>query len=81
MIRAQPHRYVGITEPVSNRPQHTHRYFTFASFNNGYRDMIRGVTGPDIPLPGGGHYHQFRGVTNVEGITPHRHRYSGRTSS
>lgn len=75
------HRFIGITEPVLNTSQHTHRYFAFTSFNDGHRHMIRGVTGPAIPLSEGGHYHKFEGVTNIEGITPHRHRYSGRTSS
>ncbi|WP_439644833.1 hypothetical protein [Caldalkalibacillus mannanilyticus] len=41
---------------------------------------MRGVTGPVIFLPGGGHYHEFSGVTSVDGAIPHRHKYSGHTS-
>ncbi|MDQ0214401.1 hypothetical protein J2S13_000797 [Oikeobacillus pervagus] len=74
------HRYAGTTEPAPSGVQHTHRYFTFTSFNDGHRHQVKGVTGPAIPLPGGNHYHEFRGVTTIQGRTPHRHRYNGRTS-
>ena len=37
-------------------------------------------TGPAIPLPNGGHYHESSGFTTVNGTNPHRHSYSGRTS-
>jgi hypothetical protein len=74
------HRYAGTTEPARSGVQHTHRYMTITSFDARHRHRIRGVTGPAISLPGGGHYHEFRGVTSVDGETPHSHRYSGRTS-
>lgn len=74
------HRYAGTTEPAPSGVQHTHRFFTFTSVDDRHRHEIRGVTGPAIPLSNGGHYHQFRGVTTVNGSNPHRHRYSGRTS-
>jgi hypothetical protein len=74
------HRYAGTTEQAPSGVPHTHRYFTFTSFDDGHRHEIRGVTGPAIPLPGGGHYHEFSGVTTVGGATPHRHSYKGRTS-
>lgn len=74
------HRYAGTTEPAPSGVQHTHRYFTFTSIDERHRHQIRGITGPAIPLPNGGHYHEFSGVTTVDGATPHRHRYSGRTS-
>jgi hypothetical protein len=74
------HQYVGMTEPAPSGVPHTHRYFTFTSFNDGHRHEIRGVTGPAIPLPGGGHYHEFSGVTTTSGRIPHLHRYSGKTS-
>lgn len=74
------HRYVGTTEPAPSGVQHTHRYFTFTSFDAEHRHVIRGTTGPAISLPEGGHYHEFSGVTTVDGEIPHRHRYSGRTS-
>jgi YmaF family len=52
------------------------------SVDDRHRHQIQGqgVTGPAIPLPNGGHYHEFNGVTTVEGVRPHRHFYSGRTS-
>ncbi|PLS18227.1 hypothetical protein CVD28_08035 [Bacillus sp. M6-12] len=74
------HRYAGRTEPAPTGVQHTHRYFTFTSINDGHRHQIRGVTGPAIPYQGGGHYHEFSGVTTVDGTAPHRHGYSGTTS-
>ncbi|MGM0878546.1 MAG: YmaF family protein [Bacillota bacterium] len=74
------HRYSGTTEPAPNGVQHTHKYLTFTSFNDGHKHQIRGVTGLAISLPGGGYYHKFNGATTVNGTTPHRHRYSGRTS-
>lgn len=74
------HRYAGRTEPAPSGVQHTHRYFTFTSVDDRHRHQIRGVTGPAVFLPGGGHYHEFRGTTTVDGPMPHRHRYSGRTS-
>jgi hypothetical protein len=74
------HRYAGTTKPAPSGIQHTHRYTTFTTFDAEHRHVIRGITGPAIPLPGGGHYHEFSGVTPVDGATPHRHRYEGRTS-
>ncbi|WP_394239367.1 YmaF family protein [Niallia oryzisoli] len=74
------HRYAGKTEPAPSGVQHTHRYFTFTSIDNQHHHQIQGVTGPAIPLPGGGHYHEFSGFTTVSGMRPHSHRYSGRTS-
>ena len=40
---------------------------TITSINDGHQHEIRGVTGPAIPLPEGGHYHKFHGVTTVNG--------------
>ncbi|MCL7748664.1 YmaF family protein [Halalkalibacter alkaliphilus] len=74
------HRYAGTTEPAPSGVQHTHRYFTFTSFDAEHKHMIKGVTGPAIFLPSGGHYHEFSGVTSIDGPTPHRHKYRGRTS-
>ncbi|MDM5330149.1 YmaF family protein [Neobacillus sp. CF12] len=74
------HRYAGTTEPAQTGVQHTHRYFTFTSVDNRHYHQIRGITGPAIPLPNGGHYHEFSGVTTVDGMNPHRHMYGGRTS-
>lgn len=74
------HKYAGTTEPAPSGIQHTHRYFTFTSVDDRHRHQIRGVTGPAIRLPNGGHYHEFSGFTTVDGVTPHRHSYGGRTS-
>ncbi|MFD2618104.1 YmaF family protein [Terrilactibacillus laevilacticus] len=74
------HHYAGTTEPAPTGVPHTHRYFTFTTVNDGHNHRISGVTGPAIPIPNGGHYHEFRGVTSVNGVHPHTHRYSGRTS-
>ncbi|WP_202077803.1 YmaF family protein [Caldalkalibacillus salinus] len=74
------HRYAGTTEPAPSGVQHTHRYFTFTSIDARHKHVIRGTTGPAIPLPNGGHYHEFSGMTSVNGETPHSHRYSGKTS-
>ncbi|WP_100404697.1 YmaF family protein [Bacillus solitudinis] len=74
------HRYAGTTEPAPSGVKHTHRYCTFTSFDAEHKHVIKGVTGPAIFLPGEGHYHEFSGVTSVDGQTPHKHRYCGRTS-
>ncbi|MFD2170991.1 YmaF family protein [Tumebacillus lipolyticus] len=75
------HRYAGTTDPAPNGVPHTHRYVTITSLDDGHTHTLRGITGPDIPLPTGGHYHLFQGVTTVNGRTPHKHSYSGRTST
>ncbi|WP_141603913.1 YmaF family protein [Terrilactibacillus laevilacticus] len=62
------------------RPVHVHQISGITSFDAGHNHRISGVTGPAIPIPNGGHYHEFRGVTSVNGVHPHTHRYSGRTS-
>lgn len=74
------HHYAGKTEPAPSGVPHTHSYFTFTSFDAGHKHTIRGVTGPAIRLPDGGHYHEFCGVTSVDGDIRHRHKYSGKTS-
>jgi hypothetical protein len=74
------HRYAGTTEPAPSGVPHTHAYFTVTSFNDGHEHVIRGMTGPAIPLPRGGHFHEFHGVTTVDGAHPHTHKYCGKTS-
>ncbi|WP_227935429.1 YmaF family protein [Alkalihalobacillus deserti] len=74
------HHYAGKTEPAPSGVQHTHNYFTFTSFDAGHKHVIRGVTGPAIHIPDRGHYHEFSGVTSVDGDISHTHRYSGKTS-
>ncbi|MCL6548958.1 MAG: YmaF family protein [Alicyclobacillus sp.] len=75
------HRYAGVTAPAPGGVQHTHTYEAETTLDDGHTHFIRGRTGPAIALPGGGHYHLFAGVTTVNGATPHRHSYSGRTGS
>lgn len=75
------HGYTGITEPAPSDAPRTHAYSTVTTFNDGHEHFIRGRTGPAIPLPGGGHYHYFEGVTTVNGRTPHSHAYNGRTGN
>ena len=74
------HHYAGTTEAAPSGVQHTHRYFTFTSVDDQHNHVINGVTGLAIFLPDGGHYHEFSGVTTVDGEDPHRHRYEGNTS-
>lgn len=74
------HRYAGMTEPAPSGAPHTHLYSTVTSFEDGHTHVIRGRTGGAIPVPGGGHYHVFEGMTTVNGLIPHTHTYSGRTS-
>jgi hypothetical protein len=52
-------KYAVKTEPAPSGIQHTHKYFTVTSFNDGHKHQIRGMTGPVIPFTGGGHYHNF----------------------
>ncbi|MDB5084076.1 MAG: hypothetical protein JWN30_962 [Bacilli bacterium] len=74
------HHYAGMTSPAPSRVQHTHHYSTVTTLNDGHTHFISGVTGPAIPVPSGGHIHLFEGVSTINGRTPHRHSYSGRTS-
>jgi hypothetical protein len=73
------HAYAGTTRPAPSGVPHTHVYFAVTSLDDGHEHGIRGQTGPAIPLPGGGHYHLFSGVTTVNGRVPHIHSYSGAT--
>ncbi|KIL37410.1 hypothetical protein SD71_01755 [Cohnella kolymensis] len=73
------HRYAGRTAPAPSGVPHIHAYAAVTTFNSGHLHYIRGVTGPAIPVPGGGHIHQFDGYTTVSGATPHRHHYGGET--
>ena len=74
------HLFAGVTKPAPNGIQHTHSYFVYTSIAGDHIHEIRGVTSPAIPLPNGGHYHEFEGTTTIDGLTPHSHRYSGRTT-
>ncbi|WP_420802076.1 YmaF family protein [Tumebacillus flagellatus] len=73
------HRDAGTTEPAPSGVPHTHRYATSTTFDDGHRHHLHGTTGPAIPLPGGGHYHFFEGVTTGNGRIPHTHHYRGKT--
>ncbi|CAM3809426.1 YmaF family protein [Alicyclobacillus pomorum] len=75
------HSYAGVSMPAPSGVPHTHAYSTITSLNDGHTHRISGRTGPAIPLPGGGHYHFFEGVTTVDGRIPHSHSYSGRTGN
>ncbi|GIO64752.1 MULTISPECIES: YmaF family protein [Paenibacillus] len=75
------HHYAGTTEPAPSGVPHVHRYHVETSFNDQHVHYIQGTTGPAIPLPGGGHYHDFAGYTTVNGRIPHSHRYGGRTGN
>ncbi len=74
------HGYEGTTEPAPSGVQHSHRFYTITTLDDGHRHEIIGVTGPAIPVQGGGHIHEFEGETTVDGMPPHEHSYSGRTS-
>lgn len=73
------HEYLGRTEAAPSGVPHDHRYFTITSFNDGHKHRIEGTTGPAIETPWGGHYHEFKGTTTIDGSTPHKHMYSGQT--
>lgn len=73
------HCFAGKTQPAPSGVQHTHCYCTFTTIDAEHKHVIRGVTGPAIFLPDGRNYHQFCGVTTVDGDVPHAHRYEGCT--
>ncbi|GIM46665.1 hypothetical protein DNHGIG_22140 [Collibacillus ludicampi] len=78
------HGYKGVTEPAPSGVPHIHAYATETTFDDGHTHFIRGRTGPAIPLPGGGHYHYFEGITTRDGapgVPPHSHSYSGKTGN
>jgi hypothetical protein len=64
-----------------HQPLQVFRMYTETTFNDGHTHFIRGTTGEAIPIPGGGHYHYFEGVTTVNGRHPHAHEYQGRTGN
>ena len=73
------HHYAGYTEAAPSGVPHVHQYNAETSFDDGHKHMIHGTTGAAVPLPGGGHYHHFRGYTTVNGRQPHTHAYGGDT--
>ncbi|MFK9092574.1 YmaF family protein [Bacillus salipaludis] len=75
------HDYLGRTEPAPSGIPHVHRYFTITSFFDGHEHQIEGTTGPAIDIPSGGHYHEFKGTTTINGFHPHKHMYSGKTGN
>ncbi|SDG54466.1 YmaF family protein [Fontibacillus panacisegetis] len=75
------HKYAGVTEPAPTGVPHVHVYHTETTFNDGHIHLIRGTTGNAIPLPGGGHFHYFQGVTSINGAIPHAHSYQGKTGN
>jgi len=75
------HEYAGVTAPAPSGVPHVHEYQAETTFNDGHTHFIRGTTGEAIPIPGGGHYHYFEGVTTVNGRHPHAHGYQGRTGN
>lgn len=75
------HSYAGMTQPAPTGVPHVHAYHTETTFDDGHIHVICGTTGPAVPLPNGGHFHYFEGVTTVNGRTPHRHRYHGATGN
>ncbi|MDF2961553.1 MAG: hypothetical protein K0S39_3288 [Paenibacillus sp.] len=75
------HHYAAMTEAAPSGVQHVHGYYAETSFNDGHTHIIRGTTGPSIPLSGGGHYHYFEGYTTINGRTPHTHMYRGNTGN
>jgi hypothetical protein len=75
------HAYAGRTEPAPTGVPHVHDYHAVTSFDDGHTHRIRGTTGPAIPLPDGGHYHLFEGMTSINGRFPHAHRYGGMTGN
>ncbi|MNW45596.1 YmaF family protein [compost metagenome] len=75
------HKYAGVTEPAPTGVPHVHVYHTQTTFNDGHIHLIRGTTGNAIPLPNGGHFHYFEGVTSINGAIPHTHSYQGKTGN
>jgi hypothetical protein len=73
------HAYAGWTAPAPSGVPHVHGYHTVTALVHGHTHVIHGTTGPAVPLPGGGHFHEFEGWTTVDGIHPHAHAYRGRT--
>ncbi|SFT09266.1 YmaF family protein [Paenibacillus sp. BC26] len=73
------HQYVNWTAPSPTGVPHVHSYNTVTFVSQGHTHTLQGTTGPAVPLPNGGHYHQFEGFTTVDGRNPHSHGYNGQT--
>lgn len=75
------HHYAGEAKPTPSGVPHVHHYCVETSCNEQHKHLIKGTTGPAIPLPRGGHYHRFEGCTTVSGKIPHVHKYCGSTGN
>jgi YmaF family len=73
------HRYLGLTDTVENNDGHTHQFYAITSDNKDHIHILRGETGPAIPLVNGRHYHDFKGIKTIENQA-HHHRYGGKTN-
>jgi len=78
-VRGHIHFMSGVTSAVSGgQDDHRHQYSGWTTTNAGHRHAFCGVTGPAIPLRGGGHTHELMGDTSYD--FDHSHGYSARTS-
>jgi hypothetical protein len=62
-----------ITSMQAEVYRHVHDYSDETEDANGHDHMMRGVTGPLIPMPNGSHYHCMRGITSWQ--DSHYHCY------
>ena len=70
---------MGITSGVvGGLDNHRHQYHGWISVDAGHNHAFSGVTGPAIPLRGGGHTHEIMGHTSYD--FAHSHTYATRTS-
>lgn len=59
--------------------RHVHEYSDSTEVADAHQHVMRGVTGPAIPLPNGSHYHVMRGLTSWQDL--HYHCYCVNTSA
>ena len=78
-VRGHTHMMMGITSGVvGGLDNHRHQYHGWISVDAGHNHAFSGVTGPAIPLRGGGHTHEIMGHTSYD--FAHSHTYATRTS-
>ncbi|MDI6880728.1 MAG: YmaF family protein [Desulfitobacteriaceae bacterium] len=58
---------------------HVHYYKGTVTLADGHVHHYSGITGPSIPLPGGGHVHRYSGVSTVD--HGHSHAFVSTTSN
>lgn len=73
------HHFGGVTSKAESGVPHTHKIEGETTYDDDHDHDYKRITGPMIPLPGGGHTHYFETKTEME--DGHIHYMCGYTSA